>query len=214
MDPGEGVGGVCSNNRGYNGQPWNTILHICFCMASAYFCALFGVFLVLKGYRAYVTGFSTSCSLPFHPYFSLPPPLHPLYWHPFVPSDWTTHRPFMPPVHQLDCTLGSLSHWAWSCLCWDSGDVPPPPPPSLLCVALTPSCFLLLPAVLYKYAETHILNTDRLCQFSSYIWMRAQKNSKESNIPFLSPVVWMPGTWAAVVTQNTNGWNQREDSTI
>lgn len=92
-----------------------------------------------------------------------PPHPHPLHWHPFVPSDWTTHRPFMPPVHQLDCTLGSLSHWAWSCLCWDSGDVPPPL--SLLCVALTPSCFLLLPAVLYKYTETHILNTDRLCQF-------------------------------------------------
>lgn len=41
----------------------------------------------------------------------------------------------------------------------------PPPPLSLLCVALTPSCFLLIPAVLYKYTETHILNTDRLCQF-------------------------------------------------
>lgn len=30
--------------------------------------------------------------------------------------------------------------------------------------------------------------------------MRAQKTSKESNIPFLSPVVWTPGTWAAIVT--------------
>lgn len=32
-----------------------------------------------------------------------------------VPTDWTTRSPFMPPVHQLDCTLGSLCRRAWSC---------------------------------------------------------------------------------------------------
>lgn len=77
---------------------------------------------------------------------------------PLVPTDWTTCSPFMPPVHQLDCTLGSLCHWALeltlAAFVWilvKSPLLPPAP------VFLSHSVFFsfALCAVLYKHRHTH-----------------------------------------------------------
>lgn len=107
----------------YKIQPRNMILAVQH-RALFIFCALFEVrvcsqsMCALKGYAGTVTRFGTSCSLQCHPHFPLPssppPPPFPVT-PPLVPTDWTTRRPFMPPVHQLDCTLGSLCHRARSC---------------------------------------------------------------------------------------------------
>lgn len=137
---------------GYNNQPWNRILQIHFFMASVFVFCL-GVFLVLKGYPAYLTGFSTSCSLPFHPYFSL-------LSSPFLLSLLTPLCPFwLDSTQALYATCPSARLYLREP---QSLSLELPllgfmrcPPSSLLCVSLTPSCFLLLPAVLYKYRHTH-----------------------------------------------------------
>lgn len=48
---------------------------------------------------------------------------------------------------------------------------PPPPPSYLFCVSLTPSCFLLRPAVLYKYRHEQWLSRSVI----SSIWMHRKR---------------------------------------
>ena len=137
---------------------------------------------VLKVSTAYVTGFSTSCSSPSLPY---PPSLPPSRLTPLCPfgldstlalyATCPSARLYLREPQALSLELSLLGFWPR-----------PPPPPFSLSFVLVSFCSPL------SFTNT-ARNSDCLSVTSS-IWTHAQKKTTmDTDLPLLSPVVWMLG---------------------